>query len=86
MALQAKAENAETLLLQGCFSEAFASAEALLLQCRNGGLDGTATSTRAAFVLVQALYELGRFGEALPQLHSFYGHIHNMPCNVLVLW
>ena len=41
---------------------------------------------RAACVHLQALFELGRFSEALPALKETYGGLAGIICEVMLLW
>lgn len=83
--LEADANLAETVLVSGNFALAASDAESLLRRTLYVP-DSGSVQIRAAFVLLQALYELDRLPEAKDLLVQHYTTIEALDPTVICLW
>ncbi|DBA78304.1 hypothetical protein WJX79_006111 [Trebouxia sp. C0005] len=83
--LEADATSAETVLVSGNFALAASDAESLLRRTLYVP-DSVSVQIRAAFVLLQALYELDRLPEAKDLLVQHYTTIEAVDPTVVCLW
>jgi hypothetical protein len=88
-ALEAAVDAAEALLVRAEFEPARrAAADALAAAAASPAADAAArdAADRAAVVLLQALFESGRFAGARGALERAFGSLEGAPANAILLW